>query len=39
MTIKIGVVGYGNLGKGVENAVKFNKDIELVEEMERIIFY
>ena len=30
MTIKIGVVGYGNLGKGVENAVKFNKDIELV---------
>ena len=30
MTIKIGIVGYGNLGKGVENAVKFNKDIELV---------
>ena len=30
MTTKIGVVGYGNLGKGVENAVKFNKDIELV---------
>lgn len=30
MTIKIGVVGYGNLGKGVENAVRFNKDIELV---------
>ena len=30
MTIKIGVVGYGNLGKGVENAVRLNKDIELV---------
>lgn len=30
MTIKIGIAGYGNLGKGVENAVKFNDDIELV---------
>ncbi len=30
MAIKIGIVGYGNLGKGVENAVKLNNDIELV---------
>jgi diaminopimelate dehydrogenase len=28
--IKIGIVGYGNLGKGVELAVKQNPDIELV---------
>ena len=28
--IKIGIVGYGNLGKGVELAVKQNNDIELV---------
>ena len=27
--IKLGILGYGNLGKGVENAVKYNKDIEL----------
>ena len=27
--IKIGIVGYGNLGKGVEKAVKQNSDIEL----------
>lgn len=28
--IKIGIVGYGNIGKGVENAVQQNPDIELV---------
>ena len=27
--IKIGILGYGNLGKGVENAVKLNNDVEL----------
>ena len=27
---KIGIVGYGNLGKGVELAIKQNKDMELV---------
>ena len=27
--IKIGIVGYGNLGKGVEKAIKQNSDIEL----------
>jgi len=27
--IRLGILGYGNLGKGVENAVKFNQDIEL----------
>ena len=28
--IKIGIFGYGNLGKGVECAVAKNKDMELV---------
>ena len=29
MTIRIGILGYGNLGKGVECAVKHNPDMEL----------
>jgi len=29
MTIKIGILGYGNLGKGVEAAIKMNPDTEL----------
>lgn len=29
MTIKIGILGYGNLGKGVECAIKQNPDMEL----------
>ncbi|MEJ6951573.1 diaminopimelate dehydrogenase [Natronospora cellulosivora (SeqCode)] len=28
--IKVGIVGYGNLGKGVESAVEQNNDMELV---------
>lgn len=28
--IRIGICGYGNLGKGVENAIKQNPDMELV---------
>ncbi|MDO5438010.1 MAG: diaminopimelate dehydrogenase [bacterium] len=28
--MKLGIVGYGNLGRGVESAVKQNEDIELV---------
>ncbi len=28
--IRIGIAGYGNLGRGVESAVKANKDMELV---------
>ena len=28
--IKIGILGYGNLGRGVEAAVKKNDDMELV---------
>lgn len=28
--IRIGICGYGNLGKGVENAVKQNKDMQLM---------
>lgn len=30
MKIKIGIVGYGNLGKGVETAISQNPDMELV---------
>ncbi|MCJ7856315.1 diaminopimelate dehydrogenase [Lachnospiraceae bacterium NSJ-143] len=29
MSIRIGILGYGNLGKGVESAVKQNSDMEL----------
>lgn len=29
-TIKIGIVGYGNLGKGVELAIRQNPDLELI---------
>ncbi len=30
MSIKIGIYGYGNLGRGVESAIKQNTDMELV---------
>lgn len=30
MSIKIGILGYGNLGKGVESAIRQNPDMELV---------
>lgn len=30
MSIKVGILGYGNLGRGVECAVKQNEDMELV---------
>lgn len=30
MSIKIGIYGYGNLGRGVENAIRQNDDMELV---------
>ncbi len=30
MSIRIGIFGYGNLGRGVENAIKQNNDLELV---------
>lgn len=29
MSIRIGILGYGNLGKGVENAISQNSDMEL----------
>ena len=29
MSIRIGILGYGNLGRGVECAVKQNQDMEL----------
>ncbi len=30
MSIRIGIYGYGNLGRGVESAIRQNKDLELV---------
>ena len=30
MSIKVGIMGYGNLGRGIECAIKQNKDMELV---------
>ncbi len=30
MSIKIGIFGYGNLGKGIESAIKMNDDLKLV---------
>ena len=30
MTIKIGILGYGNLGRGIEVGIKYNQDMELV---------
>lgn len=30
MNIRIGIIGYGNLGRGVESAIKQNSDMELV---------
>ena len=30
MSIRIGIFGYGNLGRGVESAIRQNKDMELV---------
>ena len=30
MKIRIGILGYGNLGKGIECAIKQNDDMELV---------
>ena len=30
MSIRIGIYGYGNLGRGVESAIRQNADMELV---------
>lgn len=30
MSIRIGIFGYGNLGRGVESAIRQNKDMELI---------
>ena len=29
MSIRIGIMGYGNLGRGIECAIKQNRDMEL----------
>ena len=29
MTIRIGIMGYGNLGRGIENAIHDNPDMQL----------
>ena len=33
MSIRIGILGYGNLGRGVECAVRQNDDMELVADL------
>ena len=38
MSIRIGILGYGNLGKGVELAVQKNDDMELVALFTRSIY-
>ena len=30
MTIRVGIMGYGNLGRGIESAIRQNSDMELV---------
>ena len=35
MSIKIGIMGYGNLGRGIECAIKQNPDLELVDVFSR----
>ena len=35
MAIRIGILGYGNLGRGVECAIRQNPDMELVFVMTR----
>ena len=30
MKIRIGIFGYGNLGRGIESAIRQNPDMELV---------
>ena len=32
MSIRIGIFGYGNLGRGIEAAIRQNNDMELVKE-------
>ena len=37
MAIKIGILGYGNLGRGVECAIKHNPDLELVADLHVVL--
>lgn len=37
--IKIGIVGYGNIGRGVEQAIKRNDDMELALYLQEEICY
>lgn len=37
MSIRIGILGYGNLGRGVECAIKHNPDMELVAYLHVVI--
>ena len=36
MSIRVGILGYGNLGKGVESAIAQNADMELAQESRSI---
>ena len=33
MSIRIGILGYGNLGRGVECAIRQNPDMEEIQKM------
>ena len=35
--MKIGILGYGNLGRGIECAVKQNDDVELAAVLQGVI--
>ena len=35
MAVRIGILGYGNLGKGVECAIRQNEDMELGSSLSR----
>ena len=35
--IRIGIMGYGNLGRGIECAIKQNDDLELVADLQEEI--
>ena len=37
MSIRIGILGYGNLGKGVESAIGQNPDLELTAVFTRLL--
>lgn len=35
--VRIGIIGYGNIGRGVEAAIKQNPDCEMAESLQDVI--